>query len=157
MTTASQGVSLRFEADARALESHLALMAAEGVSMSPNLRADIGEYFLGNIQDNLDDQRLFDGTAMPQSQAAIDRQGKTLIDRHHLYDSYVYQVTPGGVEVGSNSVYARIHHFGGVAGRRSARIELDARPVMGLTDDDQDHIGQMILDELRRLQPGGPS
>jgi phage gpG-like protein len=155
-TTINGGVSLRWEHDARALERHLALMAASGPGMSPGLRDDIGEYMLGLVQDRLDGdpQKLVGGADMPQSAAAIERDGKTLIDRHHLYDSYVYQLTPSGVEVGSNSIYARIHHFGGQAGRGHA-IEILARPVLGMDDQEEAHVGEMILEELRRMQPGG--
>jgi phage gpG-like protein len=153
-TTINSGVSLRFERDARALEHHLAVMAGSGPSLSPELHADIGEYMLGLVQDHFDDQTIVGGAPMPQSAAAIERAGKTLIDKHHLYDSYVYQVLPAGVEVGSNSVYARIFHFGGQAGRNHA-IEIEARPVLGMDDQEEAHVGELILEELRRMQPGG--
>lgn len=155
-TTINSGVSMRFERDARALEHHLAVMAGSGPSLSPELREDIGEYFLGRVQDRFDDQIIVGGGPMPQSAAAIERAGKTLIDKHHLYDSYVYQLTSSGVEIGSNLAYARIYHFGGQAGRGRA-IEVEARPVLGMDDQDETHVGELILAELRRLQPGSLS
>jgi phage gpG-like protein len=110
---------------------------------------------LGQVQDRFDEQKLVDGSAMPQSAAAIERSGKTLIDRHHLYDSYVYNVLPSGVEVGSNSAYARIHHFGGEAGRPGRRVHIEARPVLGTSAADQDHIGALVFAELERFTPRG--
>jgi phage virion morphogenesis protein len=154
-TTINSGVSLQIDEAARSIERHLALLAGSGPGMSADLRQDIGEYFLGQVQDRLDSQQLVDGSPMPQSQAAIDRDGKTLIDRHHLYDSYTYNVLPSGVEVGSNLAYARIHHFGGEAGRRGHRIHIEARPVLGMNEHDEEVVGQMILGELARLTPGG--
>lgn len=154
-TTVNTGVSLRIDEVARTIERHLALLAATGESLSPGLRQDIGEYMLGQVQDRLDGQRLVDGSPMPQSASAIERSGKTLIDRHHLYDSYVYNVLPSGIEIGSSSAYARIHHFGGEAGRQGHRIHIEARPVLGTTQADEDFIGQLIFAELERLQPGG--
>ncbi len=153
-TSINSGVSLEIDAAARAIERHLAVLAATGGSLSEGLRREIGEYMLGQVQDRFDEQRLFDGSPMPQSAAAIERDGKTLIDRHHLYDSYVYNVLPSGVEIGSNSAYARIHHFGGEAGRGHA-IRIEARPVLGMNKADQDYVGKLVFDELERLVPGG--
>lgn len=153
-TTINTGVSLQIDQASRALEHHLAVLAATGGSMSEGLRRDMGEYLLGQVQDRLDEQRLVDGSPMPQSAAAIERDGKTLIDHHHLYDSYGYNVLPSGVEIGSSSVYARIHHFGGQAGRGRA-ITIDARPVLGVDKADEDFLGKLVFAELRRLQHGG--
>lgn len=154
-TTVNSGVSLQIDAAARTIERHLAVLAATGSSLSEGLRREIGEYMLGQVQDRFDEQRLFDGSAMPQSAAALARDGKTLIDRHHLYDLYTYNVLPSGVEIGSNSAYARIQHFGGEAGRRGHRVHIEGRPVLGANKADQDHIGALIFAELDRLVPGG--
>ena len=153
----NSGVSLQVDASARALERHLAVLGHLGHErLAQDVGADIGEYMLGQIQDRFDEQRLVDGSPMPQSAAALERDGKTLIDRHHLYDSYVYQLTPSGVVVGSNSAYARIHHFGGRAGR-NASVNIEPRPVLGTNAADEREIGQIILSGLERLAPGGLS
>lgn len=153
-TTINTGVTLQVDAAARTIERHLALLAATGGSLSEGLRREMGEYLLAQVQDRFDDQVLVDGSAMPQSKAAIARDGKTLIERHHLYDSYVYNVLPSGVEIGSNSAYARIHHFGGKAGRKHG-IEIVARPVLGVNSADEAHLGALVFEELERLTPGG--
>ncbi|WP_254304700.1 hypothetical protein [Burkholderia pseudomallei] len=70
-----------------ALRRHL---AAIGGATFVRAREDIGEYMLGQIQDRFDQQLLWDGSPMPQSAAALARDGQTLIDSHNLYDSYVY-------------------------------------------------------------------
>lgn len=129
--------------------ARLALMDADGFTRA---RIEIGEFFVGEVIDNLQRQTLFDGSAMDQSKAAKDRDGKTLIDRGHLRDSYVYQLTGGGLEIGSARIYAAIHHFGGETGRKSARFTLPPRPILGLTSDGEAEIGDILIDEIRRAQ-----
>lgn len=140
------GVGLHFRAGDAVLLRHLARLSAR--QQFTAARREIGEYMLGEVQDNLDSQKLFDGSAMPQSKAAIARTGKTLIDKHHLYDSYVYQLARGGVEIGSNSVYARIHHYGGETGRPGHRFNMTARPVLGVGERQERKIGALLLAEV---------
>lgn len=140
------GVGIHFRAGDQVLMRHLARLSARQDFAAA--RREIGEFMLGEVQDNLDHQKLFDGSPMPQSKAAIARQGKTLIDRHHLYDSYVYQLVRGGVEVGSNSVYARIHHFGGETGRIGHRFNMLARPVLGVGPAQERRIGEILIEEV---------
>lgn len=146
------GVALRAGFDDGPITRHMALLAIMDAQGYDSTRRDIGEYLIGEVQDNLDSQKLADGSAMPQSKAAIARAGKTLIDHHHLYDSYVYQLVAGGVEVGSNSVYAAIHHFGGETGRRSRRITLPPRPVLGIGPKQEQRIGDFLIKQIMRAQ-----
>lgn len=147
------GVALRAGFDNSAITTHLAMLAIMEANGFDGTRREIGEYVLGEVQDNLDGQKLADGSAMPQSKAAIARSGKTLIEHHHLYDSYVYQLVAGGVEVGSASVYAAIHHFGGETGRRGHRFSLPARAVLGIGPRQEARIGDYLVNHLRRAQP----
>lgn len=144
------GVTMRFEDGPVRL--HLARLAIADQAGFDRARREIGEYLVGEVQDNLDGQKLFDGSPMPQSKAAIARKGKTLIAKHHLYDSYVYQLTRGGLEVGSAMVYARIHNFGGETGRTGHRFTLPARPVLGMTPENEAQIGDILIHEIQRLQ-----
>lgn len=133
------------------IRRHLAALALLHRSHYDRARRNIGEYLLGEVQDRLDGQRLVDGTPMPQSKAAIARKGKTLIDSHRLYDSYVYQLTRDGLEVGSAVVYAAIHHFGGQAGR-GHQVELPARPVLGASAADEERIGDFLIQAIEASQ-----
>lgn len=144
------GTALVFKSGAGPMLAHLArLSARQGWT---GARREIGKYLLGNIQDSIDRQRLFDGSAMPQSKAAISRAGKTLIDKHALYDSYVYQLARGGVVVGSNKEYAAIHHFGGETGRTGHRFTMTARPVMGIGERQQRRIGAYLVEAIEAMQ-----
>lgn len=143
------------------ITSHLARLALLDSTGFASVRRELGKYLVDDVQDNLDGQKLFDGTAMPQSKAAINRYskankqrgGKTLIERHHLYDSYVYQLIQAGIEVGSSLVYAAIHHFGGETGRTGHRFTMPARPVLGIADKQERAIGDFFIAEIRRAQP----
>lgn len=148
MSDQGKGVAMQWSLVNDQITEHLHKLAAFDLG---ELKKDIGEYLIGQIQDRFDDQKLFDGTAMPQSAAAKARSGQTLILNRLLYKSYVYQPTPQGVEVGSDSAYARIHHFGGETGRAGGRFEMTKRPVMGENDTDTEVIGNKILNELRGI------
>ena len=167
------GVRLQVMFDDAPLLAHLGRLVQSERSGFKAVRREIGAYMLGQVQDNFDRQTLFDGSAMPQSEAAKGgvfykriksgkRKGKlrkvtvhprkTLMDTRALYRSYTYNlVGAAGLEIGSDMAYARIHHFGGEAGRSGARFTLPARPVLGMTRGDQQYVGELMLAELRRL------
>ena len=142
------GVSIQYEVSNDLLLDHLHRL--EGYTLD-GVKVEIGEYMVGQIQDRFDHQKLWDGSAMPQSQAAKDRGGQTLIDHRLLYRSYVYNPTADGVEIGSSSPYARIHHFGGETGHPNGRFIMTARQVLGINPDDERAIGDIIINDLRGL------
>ena len=144
------GTALGMKFEDGPLRSHLARLSAR--REWAKARREIGEFMVGDIQDNLDGQKLFDGGAMPQSKAAIKRKGKTLIKDHHLYDSYVYQLAHGGVEVGSAKAYAAIHHFGGETGRSGHRFQMLARPVMGVAIRQELQIGYLVTQAIKDIE-----
>ena len=152
LSEAGGGTALRWGFDDSRITQHLALLAIADAGNFEAARREIGEYMVGEVQACLDGQKLFDGSPMPQSKAAIARSGKTLIDEHHLYDSYVYQLPRYGVEIGSALVYAAIHHFGGETGRMGHRFTLPARPVLGMTDRSERRIGNFLIAEIQRTQ-----
>lgn len=145
------GLALSFGFNDSVIQHHLlSLIRADGNHFT-SARREIGEFMVGDIQDNLDGQKQYTGAPMHQSKAAIKRRGKTLIDHHHLYDSYVHQLVGAGVEVGSSKVYAAIHHAGGVTGR-GHKTRIEANPVMGVGDRQERSLGDILINELRRLQ-----
>ena len=142
------GIAYTF--DAAPIFRHLGGLARLNAGHFASVRREIGEYMLGNVQDNLDGQRLFDGKAMPPSKAAAKRAGKTLIDKHRLYDSYTYQLNDAGVEIGSALIYAAIHHFGGKTGR-GHKTNITPRPVLGVAAAQEKAMGDFMIAEIRRL------
>ncbi len=61
---------------------------------------------------------------------------KILTASHQLRMSITYKESPDKVVVGTNKVYAAIHQFGGKAGR-GRKVNIPARPVLGINDDDR--------------------
>jgi len=99
-------------------------------------------------------QRFESGTApngspwLP-SQRALRQGGKTLVDKGHLRDSLVHQASNSYVDIGTNLIYAGIHQFGGKTGRAGA-VEMPARPYLGLSDDDNRDILDIVAKHLRK-------
>ena len=143
------GIAYTF--DAAPIFKHLGGLERLNAGHFASVRREIGEYMLGNVQDNFDGQRLFDGSAMPPSKAAARRAGKTLIDKHNLYDSYVYQLNNSGVEIGSALIYSAIHHFGGKTGR-GQKTNITPRPVLGVSATQEKALGDFMIAEIGRLQ-----
>ena len=69
---------------------------------------------------------------------------KILQHRGHLMGGIHHRATRDGVEVGSDRVYARIHQFGGMAGR-GRKVIIPPRPFLGIDADDE----AMVLGILR--------
>ncbi len=160
--------------DAAPLFKHLGGLERLNQSHFVSVRREIGDYMVGNVQENLNAQRLFDGSAMPPSKAAQDRQPrwkrnnkklgrvkgeargdteKTLLREGHLRNSYVSQLTASGVEIGAGGVaadYAAIHHFGGQAGR-GHKTKIIARPILGVNAVQERAIGDFMIAEIGRL------
>ncbi|MGA1856925.1 phage virion morphogenesis protein [Azospirillum sp. 11R-A] len=69
---------------------------------------------------------------------------KILQHRGHLKGGIHHRATQDGVEVGSDRIYARIHQFGGKAGR-GKKVTIPPRPFLGIDRDDE----AMMLGILR--------
>lgn len=171
ISTERTGVRLNVRFNDASFTAHLASLVNTEREGFKALRREVGAYLLGQVQDNLDNQKLYDGTDMPRSQASEGgvfykriqsgkRKGKlrkvtvkprkTLIDTRDLYRSYTYNlIGKAGLEVGADSKYAAIHHFGGETGKPGARFEMTKRPVLGLTAKDHAYIGDLMLQEIR--------
>lgn len=61
------------------------------------------------------------------------RVGQPLVDTGRLRDSITHQSSDDGVSVGTNVVYAAIHQFGGMTGRKRAS-QIPARPYLPIRD-----------------------
>jgi len=132
------------------------------------MMGEMGEYLVSRVVSRLESQTDVRGKALEPSRRAQADGGKTLIDKGQLRDSYTYQVFAdgSGVEVGSDLIYAAIHHFGGETGRRRSRaslrsrhtahpvhnhaVTLPARPVLGINEDDEQEIDVIVFNAIQR-------
>lgn len=109
---------------------------------------EIGEAMVSRTQQRFLTGTGPDGEPWEPSGRALAEGGKTLVDHGILRSSIDYKAGSGGVEIGSNLVYAAIQELGGDAGRGGS-VHLPARPYLGLDDADQDEIADIVDDWLR--------
>jgi len=113
---------------------------------------EMGAEMTAATQDRFKSGVAPDGSPWPElAQATKDKRGadaKPLVDRGHLRDSISWQASATEVSVGSNRAYARIHQFGGQAGRNNA-VTIPARPYLGVGEDDKALLAELIGDHLR--------
>ncbi|MBU1002788.1 MAG: phage virion morphogenesis protein [Proteobacteria bacterium] len=105
------------------------------------LAAEIGEALVSSTRDRFDDGVAPDGTPWEPTQ----RGGQILVDKGPLRNSIGYEASPAMVVWGSGLVYARPHQKGGQVGRGLA-VTLPARTYLGISEDDQEEIEQIIQD-----------
>lgn len=112
-----------------------------------------------------------DGAKWPPSLRAQLTGGQTLTDTARLRQSITHRADSDSVAVGTNVVYAAIHQVGGTIRAKSARglafrladggfrrvqsVTIPARPFLGVDDDDQGAIADIISDWLS--ETGGPT
>ncbi len=102
--------------------------------------SDIGSELQSSTQERLNAGRTPSGAA----QTPVRRGGTPLVNTGiNLRDSITFLASGSGVEVGSNFVAAAIHQLGGQAGRNKA-TKIDARPYLGISDQDSDVIEGVI-------------
>lgn len=163
------GLSLTYRIDTHKPERAMHALAAADRRV---LLDEIGEQVLSWTLWNFDAEQAPDGEKWKASARAKAEGGKTLQDKGHLRDSYTYLVDIAGeyTEIGSNMVYAAIHHFGGktkphvikarkakalaFGGRFAKKVnhpgsEMPARPALGLTDEHEREIGELTLEFYR--------
>lgn len=78
------------------------------------------------------------------------RNGKPLVHTGHLRDSHSQLYDNDTALVGTNVVYAAIHHFGGMAGR-SRKVSIPARPFLTLSNEDKQDLMDDVQDYFRNL------
>jgi len=169
------GISLNYKVRTReARNGFLALATAD----RRELLDEIGSQVLTWMLLNFDGEKTPDGTQWEPSARAREAGGKTLQDKGHLRDSYTYQVdlASESVEVGSNMIYAAIHHFGGktkphvikpknkkalafggvvVKQVNHPGSNIPSRAALGLTQHDEAEIGEIVIDFYREVLARG--
>jgi len=138
--------------------------------MTPALH-DIGEIVKSSVKHNFSAQGR--PKKWPASKRARDEGGQTLSDTARLRNSFTVAVSNNSVAVGTNVVYARVHHFGAKKGsfgtfpvtvkahkrkgspvkahQRSVKLpwgNIPARPFMMLQDEDKVEINAVLNDYL---------
>jgi len=114
----------------------------------------IGEALLADSMDAFRSATSPEGEMWPWlSEATLagikkGRRRQILQRSGRLRKSITRRATVEMAEVGTNVVYAAIHQFGGEAGRKSHRVNIPAREYLGIGDNAQ----AAIDDVMNRLQ-----
>lgn len=131
-----------------------------GGDATPAFRS-IGRIVKSGTQLRFRTQQTPDGVPWKPSQRATDEGGQTLRLTGRLRNSITYRADHASVEIGTNVVYAAIHQFGGVAGRKTFKGEgppnrsrIPARPYLGASKDDRDEIVATMNDFLGKRWSG---
>lgn len=113
---------------------------------------EMGGALEAGAQQRFVDQESPEGDAWVGHSAVTQRKrgadADLLRDHNHLFDSLSHElVGNGSVAVGVNRVYGRIQHLGGMAGR-GRKVEIPARPFLGVSDDDADELRAIAGEHL---------
>lgn len=181
------GLELKYKLDLRHLEGKFKQLSGVDTEV---LMKEIGAYQLSETQRNFKESRTPDGERWIDSAAALkrgrrgkeDRRGQTLMANRHLLRSYGLTADPRSVKIGSNLVYAAIHHFGfdgsetvkshsrlvkKAFGRRlrkskevtvksfTRHMKMPARPALGITADDLKEYDAIVKGFVSRHLAGG--
>lgn len=112
------------------LQAALRRLESSVLDMTPAMRKIAGTLAMV-VEDN------FEAEGRPRwtpSQRASSEGGITLQQTGRLASSIVTDYDAASVVIGSNVEYARIHQFGGQAGR-GRKVEIEARPYLPVTAD----------------------
>lgn len=144
----SQGVNFTVKVDkAEDIGRAMLRLQLHMRDMRPMLK-EIGASLLTSTQRRFEDEQGPDGTPWPSTQ----RGGHILRESGRLYQSLTYAVGAGQVEVGTNTVYARIHQLGGRAGR-GRKVTIKPRPFLGLDTEDRREVMDIVNDYIREVLP----
>lgn len=150
------GIMLKVEVDDADLTAFLTSKIAQMENLRP-FHDRVGEHLTNSIEDRFDSQTAPDGSAWTALAPAtianrLRRHGNAeltiLREYGRLAGSFNYAASADQVKIGTPVVYAAIQHFGGKAGRNHS-VTIPARPVLGLSPQDERAIGEIAEDFLR--------
>ncbi len=154
---------VKLDGDWSKLNRHLHRLA--GVNWT-GLHKEIGEELVASTQLRFREETAPDSTKWPQSIRAREEGGQTLSDTRRLRNSITAAARPDRVEVGTNDKRAAVHQFGAVirpkrakalrfrVGKRWAtkqEVSIPARPFLGVSDDDEQAIKEIIQERIGEL------
>jgi len=158
-------VSIRIDVDAKALQGGLKALRDAGGDMRDTWDA-IGRRWVDLTRERFETGTAPDGTTWKPSARAKRDSGQTLVDTRRLQDSITHEPDDRGVTIGTNTIYAAIHQFGGTivpktkkalrffipgAGWITTRkVTMPPRPFLGANDGDLEEFAAILSNRLRR-------
>ncbi len=134
-------------------------------SMRGDLMDEIGAYGVSSTQQRFIDGQGPGGINWKKSFRARQQNGQTLRADNHLFNSLTHDFNDSSVSWGTNIPYAGIHQHGGTIRPKAAKklafklangrfvmtdkVEMPARPFLGIDDDDGDEIKNIAVDWMK--------
>lgn len=122
------------------------------LSDTMGLMEGIGEMLVSSTKERFEKGEGPDGTAWKPSKRIVRSGGQTLVDKGTLKKSITYDAGADYVAVGTpNEKYGAIHQFGGAG---AGKPEIEARPYIGISEDDLDEGKAMVTDFVKKAFKG---
>lgn len=142
------GARVTLEVDDRQVLSVLDRLIERLGDATPALR-DIGEALLNSHRRRFEEQTAPDGTPWAPLSPSYQAKKKKNADKILVLDGSLsglltYQVSPDGLELGTNRIYGATHQFGDPA------RNIPARPFLGLSADDRAKVLEIFSKYLMR-------
>ena len=139
---------LQIEIDSRDFERGMARLLQNMENRRP-ITAGIAAELLSMSEDNFASES-WGGDPWEQSKRAAKENGKTLQKTGQLAASLTTQSSNDFARIGTNKVYAAIHHMGGQAGR-GRKVNIPARPYLPINNSGnlQANADKQILDIVK--------
>lgn len=157
--------SIRLEGDTRQLMKKLQKL--QNIDTT-GINKDIAESLRTGTVERFKEQKDPSGKKWKNSIRASENGGITLTDSARLKNSIKTSANRSGVAVGTNTIYAGTHQFGArrtirAENRRGLRfkigdkwitkkkvkVNIPARPFLGISEDDQKEIKSILEDALK--------
>ncbi|MBO6789518.1 MAG: phage virion morphogenesis protein [Dinoroseobacter sp.] len=111
-----------------------------------------------------------DGSPWPQSMRAVEDGGRTLFESGRLAASLTHEADRREARIGSNLIYAGVHQSGATITPTSGRalqfqlpngefvtvgkVTIPARPYLGISEEDELEIGELVSDFVSEATGG---
>ena len=137
---------------AQAVSDVLTQLIKNANNLAPAL-GNVGEHLMLTHRDHFDEQRSPDGTpwqALSPDYAKRKKKNKDKILRLNdiLRDTFAYNIGDESLEFGTNLIYAAIQHYGGASDMPPRLAAIPARPLIGLSDDDEKEVIEILSEFL---------
>lgn len=154
MAGATLSVSLTDANVKRALQA----LAVRTVNLEPAFK-EFGSYEVTSTQHRIEEEHDPDGKRWPElrpsTQLARRGRSRSIRGGEHmlrvsnlLFQSLTYLASQFELAVGSNRIYAALQQLGGTPDMPPGPAHVPARPYLGLSSDDQEELGIILLEHL---------
>lgn len=146
------GVKLNIQFDGKQIARELNQIV-DSVQDRTALHRDVGEYMQLSTAERFAKEQAPDGTPWaPLKESTKKRKTKNrnsiLRENDFLRDTLAYEADSSAMEFGSNRVQAALMQWGGTDDMAPGPAAVEARPFVGVSNDDEDEIELLAEDFL---------